>query len=158
VRLSTGSAMVVIVGWLWFVMRASQAAQPKSLLIASASGHGSLEASGPQSRNPLPLASIDITYHTLHTATPPLDSILREKSYTSYPLSQEPLRPRGQRQPPPCLNSLEGYIILPEARPSQKKLSNIPFTRPVSPTLAHGTSSTPAPTRALSVASPPPSP
>ena len=78
--------------------------------------------------------------------------IIREAHCAPELPTESPLRPTGQPQPPQCPNSSARYI--PQLLPTP----NNPLThlRPVSPTRAHGTSSTPAATPARSAAWPSP--
>jgi hypothetical protein len=154
--------MIGMVGW--FVMRASQRASqpdpcsPPSLLRRWL---GSLANEQSRQRNPLPLASTDITT----TTTQPQQHHCSTAIFTTNTTHPQFLLPNnlcaleGDRPPPPCRNSLDRYIHTTTHHPLQTTLSNMTrLTRPASPTPAHGTTSTPAPTPAPSAASPPPSP
>lgn len=100
-------------------------------------------------------------YHhtTTTTATSLLDSNSRDESHTLRASStQQSLRPRG-RTTTAAMSQFVGQVFTTTHYPFQTTFFNpiIP-SRPVSPTHAHGTMSTPAPTHALSAAWPPPSP
>jgi hypothetical protein len=161
-RLSKVVAMFMMEMVGWFVMRASQPARPM-LAISPPSllrrRLGSLANEQSRQRNPLPLASTDITtttttqlqQHHCSTANPAINILPSDPLLPNNPCALE-----GNRPPPPCRNSSDRYI--PLRLPPNIHLSNPPPYRPASPTPAHGTTSTPAPIPAPSAASPPPSP
>ena len=133
-RLSKVVAMFMCEMVGWFVMRASQRGQPHARSLAR-----HLDSTSPpparkscanrsRQRNPLPLASTDITTTTTRpqqhhgsTAISTKNTILSEP-----PLLNNPCALEGKFPPPPCRNSSDRYI--PNLQPHNIQASNAPIS------------------------------